>query len=304
MVRQLTLRKAGALVALGAGLCSTLALALPNFSDWAPPANIETLPFSANSVNTPAVDGCVSLSRDGLTLAFNSNRGGNQDIYLATRASSEDGFGTPEALPEPINTAADEFCPTIALGNRLYFSRNRTGDPGDLYVSREGPNGWGTATRLGGDINSPLMEESPAFYEDEQGLRVMLFSRRPATGTGGAIFASTEGGPAVPVAVGPGANNCPSITHDGLAIFFDSVRPGGLGGPDLYVATRAATSEPFGSATHLTALSLPGFDARPSISWDGRELLFSSIRPGGDGGPDIWWTSRSKAPSGPRVITF
>jgi WD40-like Beta Propeller Repeat len=288
----------------GTALCATAALALPRFTDWAAPASIEALAGSSSAVNSPAVDGCVSLSRDGLTLAFNSNRGGNQDIYLATRASTEEGFGNPEVLPEPINTAADEFCPTIALGNRLYFSRNRVGDPGDLFASREGPNGWGSATRLGGDINTPSLEESAAIYEDEQGQRVMLFSRRPATGTGGTIFASTEGGPSIPVAVGPGANNRPSITHDGLTLFFDSVRSGGLGGPDLFVATRAATTEQFGPATHLAGLSSPGFDTRPSISWDASELLFSSIRPGGEGGPDIWWTSRSKAPSGPKVVEF
>lgn len=304
MARASNFRNTRALVALGTALCSTLVLALPAFTDWAPPANVETLPYSASSLNTPAVDGCVSLSRDGLTLAFNSNRGGNQDIYIATRASTDHGFGTPEALPESINTAADEFCPTIALGNRLYFSRNRSGDPGDLHVSREGPTGWGSATRLGGDINGPLMEESATFYENEQGQRVMLFSRRPAAGVGGEIFASTDGEPAIPVPVGPGANNRPSITHDGLTLFFDSVRSGGLGGPDLFVATRAHATEPFGPATHLSTLSSVGFDARPSISWDGSELLFSSIRAGGEGGPDIWWTSRSKASSGPKVITF
>lgn len=298
------LRKTTVLLALGAGLCSTIALALPAFSDWAAPVNVETLPESANTVNTPAVDGCVSLSRDGFTLAFNSNRGGNQDIYIATRTSKDHGFGTPQALPGPINTAADEFCATIALGNRLYFSRNHAGDPGDLYVSREGPAGWETAIRLGGDINGPLMEESAAFYENELDQRVMVFSRRPASGAGGAIFASIEGGPSTSVPVGPGANNRPSITHDGLNLFFDSVRTGGLGGPDLFMASRSSTSEPFGPAVNLATLNSPGFDARPSISWDGSELLFSSIRSGGEGGPDIWWTSRNKKPSGPKVIEF
>lgn len=134
----------GCSIVLGAS-----ALALPNFSDWAVPVNIEVLPGSSTSVNTPAVDGCVSLSRDGLTLYFNSNRAGNQDIYVAGRPDNDAGFGTPARLPAPINTAADEFCPTIDLGNRLYFSRTGSGDPGDLYVSHEGPAGWSEASATG-----------------------------------------------------------------------------------------------------------------------------------------------------------
>ena len=58
-------------------------------------------------LNSPAVDGCASLSRDGLTLLFNSNRTGNFDLYVATRASKDVGFGTPRALPAPVNSSSE-----------------------------------------------------------------------------------------------------------------------------------------------------------------------------------------------------
>jgi hypothetical protein len=238
-------RTAASLLVVGTvGLFATAALALPNFTAWDEPVSIEALPASASAINTPAVDGCVSLSRDGLHLFFNSNRGGNQDIYVASREGMGLGFGPPVRLPAPVNTTADEFCPTSDHGNRLYFSRNRVGDPGDLYVSHEGPEGWSEPESLGDNINSSLMEESAAFYEDEQGSQVMLFSRRQANGAGGNIFASLEGGPAVPIGGGPdsaASDNRPSITHDGLTIFFDSTRSGGLGGPDLWMASRGST---------------------------------------------------------------
>jgi WD40-like Beta Propeller Repeat len=308
MSKLLEPRFAAAVVALGSvGLFGAAALALPNFTDWSSPASIESLPGSAGSLNTPAVDGCVSLSRDGLVMFFNSNRAGNQDIYMARRADTGAGFGTPARLPEPINSAADEFCPTVALGNRLYFSRASEGDPGDLFVSHEGPDGWSEPTPLGAEINSPLMEESATFFEDEQGNPVMLFSRRQASGAGGTIFGSISGQSPVPIAGGPdslASDNRPGITHDGLSLYFDSTRPGGLGGPDLWVATRASTADEFGPASHLRALSSPGLDARPSISWDGSELFFSSNRTGSESAaPDIWQVSRSKK-SGPKTVTF
>jgi hypothetical protein len=78
-------------------------------------------------------------------------------------------------------------------------------------------------------------------------------------------------------------------------MFWDSNRTGTLGGPDLYVARRSNTSEPFGTANHLSSLSSPGFDARPFISWDGSFLTFSSGRTGNaTPAPDIWIASRAK----------
>ncbi len=288
-------------------LGASAAFALPAFTDWRAPTNAEQVPGASPVLNSPAVDGCVSLSRDGLEMYFNSNRAGSQDIYVARRASRSDGFGTPEPLPSTINTAATEFCPTSVQGNRLYFSRSRTGDPGDLMVSRYGPSGWGTPVALGPEINSPLMEEAADLFEDDTGRDVLIFSRRPATGPGGQIFQSIEGGAATLVAGGPnagGGNNRATITHDGLTILFDSTRPGGTGGVDLWMATRGATGQAFGPATPLTGLNSAGFDARPSLSWDASELYFSSDRAGSESvAPDIWRTVRERA-GGPKTITF
>lgn len=281
-------------------MLAATATAMPPFGDWAPPANLESLPSSSPAINTPAVDGCASLSPDGLAIAYNSNRAGSQDIYVATRSDTSTGFGTPQRLPAPVNlTSADEFCPTIARGHRLYFSSTRTGDIGNLYVTRLGPNGWSHPTSLGPNINTSRMEESATFFEDERGREVMLFSRRSADGSGGDIFQSVDGGPPTLVGGGPdssASDNRPSITHDGKTIFFDSTRFGTLGGPDLWYASRTSTSEPFGTAIHLLAQSSPAFDARANLSWDGTTLTYSSARAGSESAaPDIWYSTRGKA---------
>ena len=107
-------------------LASANPVSAKNWEDWSGPMNLEALPGSSTAVNTPAVDGCASHSPDGLTIVFNSNRSGADfDLYMATRPSTSEGFGTPVRLPAPVNSSANEACATIANGHRLYFSSDR-----------------------------------------------------------------------------------------------------------------------------------------------------------------------------------
>jgi Tol biopolymer transport system component len=279
-------------------LAGGAAIAMPALDDWSAPANLASLPGTGSGISTPAVDGCASLSPDGLTTAFTSNRTGNFDVYVATRASKSQGFGSPTRLPAPISTDANDACPTLVQGNRIFFSSDRDDPAYDLYAARRVAGAW-SVSHLGPNINQPgWEEESAAVYEDD-GHEVMLFSRRRLDGTEGKIYQSVNGGPASLVAGGPhssASDNRPSITHDGKTIFFDSDRYGTLGGPDLYYSKRSNTSEPFGPAIHLQDLSSDGFDARPFISWDGTMLIFSSARAGNPSpAPDIWFAARSKA---------
>lgn len=289
----------GSAAATALGIClltGAAALAMPAFGDWSPRLDIESLPGSSTELNSPSIDGCTSISPDGLTLAFNSFRSLNQEIWLATRTSTSEGFGDPVKLPSPVNTAAQEFCPVITRGGKLYFSSSRDGEPGDIYVSRLGPHGWSDPQRLGPNINTPgTVEEAPTFYEDSEGREVMLFSRRSAaafTGAGGHIYQSIDGAPATLVqggvnGVSSGGDNRPSVTHDGKTIFFDSFRTGSLGGPDVWSATRSNTWEPWGAAVHLGELSSAANDTRPYVSWDGKTLIISAAN-------DIWFSTRQQ----------
>src|SRR5687768_10107034 len=91
------------------------------YSDWSAP--------EAVSVNTPNVlEGCPFIAKDNLTLFFASNRTGTlggADIYVATRESENDPWGTPVNLGPNINTAGSEVCPTYTISGRyLYFVSN------------------------------------------------------------------------------------------------------------------------------------------------------------------------------------
>jgi len=87
----------------------------------------------------------------------------------------------------------------------------------------------------------------------------------------------------------------PCISADGLSLFFDSTRPGGSGGEDLYVSTRATIEEKWGPAINLgPKVNSKANDWGPSISTDGLELFFHADgERGGVGGYDIWVTTRS-----------
>ena len=86
----------------------------------------------------------------------------------------------------------------------------------------------------------------------------------------------------------------PSLSADALTLYFSSNRPGGQGSLDLWQATRADVSSPFGGAVNLGAtLNGSSTDTHPWISTDGLSLLFASSRAGGQGNYDLWTATRA-----------
>ena len=80
----------------------------------------------------------------------------------------------------------------------------------------------------------------------------------------------------------------PNVRKDGLEIVFNSNRTGGIGGQDVYSASRASTSDPWSAPVNLGPLvNTPGNETRSSLSWDGSRLHF-----GRDG--DIYVSTRSR----------
>jgi len=97
-----------------------------------------------------------------------------------------------------------------------------------------------------------------------------------------------------------------TLTADMLEIFFISDRPGGPGGQDIWHATRAHVTDPWGTPSCVVEVSSPLQETGPAVSPDGLTLWFSSDRPGGKGGYDIWVstrpTSTALAWSAPKLV--
>ena len=115
-------------------------------------SNITQLPFNSNAYST----GNPSLSKDGKTLYFASNRPGSiggTDIWKV--AVKEDGtYGEPENLGSKVNTEGEENFPFVTEDNKmLYFaSSGREGFGGlDVFVYDMGK---GESANLGKPVNS------------------------------------------------------------------------------------------------------------------------------------------------------
>ncbi|MHC4751523.1 MAG: hypothetical protein ACYTFW_16835 [Planctomycetota bacterium] len=102
-----------------------------------------------------------------------------------------------------------------------------------------------------------------------------------------------------PVNLGPTINGPyleahPSISPDGLSLFFCSDRPGGYGDRDIYLSTRVTVNDSWSEPVNLGPIvNSPSLDDAPDISSDGLTLFFASRRPGGYGGEDIYVTRRA-----------
>jgi hypothetical protein len=101
-----------------------------------------------------------------------------------------------------------------------------------------------------------------------------------------------------PVNVGLGVNsafqeNYPSVSPDGLAMYFDSNRPDGVGATDIWVSRRATVSSPWGPAINVAPLNSVTMERGLFVfSPDGRTIYFASDRAGGFGGLDIYVATR------------
>lgn len=91
-------------------------------------------PEAVSELNTVAVDGQPNLRRDGLEIFFFSNRTGalGNDIYSATRKSTEDPWSSPVNLGPNVNSTASETRPSLSWdGTTLFFGSTRPGGDGD-----------------------------------------------------------------------------------------------------------------------------------------------------------------------------
>jgi hypothetical protein len=94
-------------------------------------------------------------------------------------------------------------------------------------------------------------------------------------------------------------DEAPSLTGDGLTLFYGSRAPGGSGDLDIWLATRTTRSSPWSAPINLgPTVNSSAIDTIPRLSPDGLSLYFASTRPGGSGGYDLWVTSRL-SPSDP-----
>src|SRR5262245_15015467 len=170
---------------VGGAVCGAAVAASggPHFAAWGTAQKVDEIAGNHTDVNTPSLDGCPIQSPDGLSLYMASNRPGSMesspgirslDIWVAYRESTDAPFGEPINLGAPINSAADDFCPTPVRGKGLFFVSRRvaagvTCGLGDIYFARLNPHhGWSEPEHLAcapAGPNTALDEQGPSYFE-------------------------------------------------------------------------------------------------------------------------------------------
>ena len=220
-----------------------------------------TLEYALQKINSPQNEfGPYILPRGVLTtpdgrdyqayiFLYSSNKDGNQEIYF-THNFLDEKFENPVKV-DFLNSSANDYYPTFNQDfTRMYFSSDREG-PANIFRVDTDPNTTGGLTGLLQDNNKTPVKDS--------------------------ILSS------------PYDDKCPYI-HGNLLVFASN-RPGGLGGYDLYYSVwkNGQWSEPVNFGDKINT---PYDEFRPVITeapeYENYMMVFSSNRPGGKGGFDLY----------------
>jgi WD40 repeat protein len=316
MTRSKAWRRAS--IALTTAALSLTSLQASSHGAQVPPFGTATL---VPNVNSSAPDGCPIESPDGLSLFFASARPGaavpgavGNDIWVADRESVNSPWQPPRNLGEPVNSIANDFCPTPVYGRSLFFvserADNGTETPpcggGDIYLSRQSPaGGWSTPVMLDcapkGPNFSGAQERSPSLVETWFG--TFLFYSSNGDGGDQDIYMSRLGpdgkfgpGRVVKELSTDSEDIMPNVRQrdDGsFEIVFSSDRPTwGNGQPahgkqDVYISYAWWPTAKWSQPRNLgDAVNTPGVEQRSTLSADGKRMYF-----GRDG--DIYVSERS-----------
>lgn len=202
-----------------------------------------------------------------------------------------------------INSEFEDYAPVLneAEDEIIFTTRRRDGNLNpnvaddnkpyeDVFISQKTKDAWSYAENIGDRVNTPYHDSNLALSADGKTLYILKDEG------GGDIYycnllSNGTWGPPVPL---PGIINSSfeeksiTISKDGKTLYFSSNRPNGLGGTDLYKATKDSKGE-WANVKNLGPKINTVFDEEgPFIDYDLATLYFSSKGHKNMGGYDIF----------------
>lgn len=229
------------------------------------------------------------ITPDGLRLYFDSNRGGDEELYVAERPDRDSPFAPPVHLAELASPDFDGDATVTGDELELLFDRiSMNGAQMMRSVRTTSAATWAAPQPIGVDGVGPALSFD--------GLTLFYNTGLDAVGEGQLYVTTrtTRGdpfGPGVPVVATQAMprHGYASLSPDGLLLLFEAeTGPGGV--LELWQLTRASAADAFDTPARIAELASGTDDADPSITADGRELFFASSRGGGK--PQLYVASR------------
>lgn len=177
-----------------------------------------------------------AFTADGKKLFFSSNRpvSGSAikdfDIWVVEKANGK--WGEPSNLGLPVNTAADEFYPSITKTGNLYFTAAYTNGIGkeDIFMAKSENGKYGEPVVLDTAVNSKMYEFNAFVSPEEDFIIFTSYGRKDDKGRGDLYMsmkdASGNWQPAKNLSMlnSGKLDYCPFVSFDKKILFFTSER--------------------------------------------------------------------------------
>jgi hypothetical protein len=269
---------------------------VPTATPTLPPITITyNPPVPLTTLNSSSEDSFPYLTEDGTEIFYRTDRGGDRDIWSATREAGTDPWNAPFPVAELNSSSWDSPGAISADGLEMFMTSGRDVSTNTNKVYR--------STRS--DRSSPwsapveVPELSPVQIADNlahphslssDGLRLYQFRRSGAdwdiyVASRSSVGVAFTGPTPVPGMTTSDSDISPCLSADELTMIF--TRDDGTG--DVYGARRHDTSGSFVVLTEMTDLNDPGYTTSlGSASPDLHQVWLFSDRPGGSGGMDLY----------------
>jgi len=243
--------------------------------------NKVTLAIGTTGVNVPGDTQSSFYASPDQLLAYLTrtvpDSGLGKDIWSVSRTTKAAVWGNT-ARADILNSEGgiDDFDPVLSNDEtEIFFARSVGQNFAVVWTTLVGDAGPGVPAKVGATVNG-LGDRVEPTWLNPSSQHLYLNVANVDAGLSYDIYRADRAGPGDGFAStfeatvnGPNNDKNAVLTSDDLAMYFASDRPGGDGGYDVYIATRASTSDDFGTPTPVTELNTSGDELPVWISSNG-----------------------------------